>query len=590
MGKIKKLFSLLRNYGIAATFRMVKVKLMSSQDAQNRRLAGLIEKSMSGDKLSLEQNRIFDYEPLFSILIPLYNTDVSMLKCVIESVLNQTYKKWELCLCDGSDKEHDYVEKLCMEYAKKDERIRYKKIEENLGISGNTNVCASMALGEYFGLADHDDVLHPSALYEVVSALNEEKSDFIYTDEVTFEKNINNIISSNFKPDYSKDTLRANNYICHFTVFTKELFYKAGGFRREYDGSQDHDLFLRMTGMAENIRHIPKVLYFWRAHEGSVVADVSVKEYAVSAGKRAVEDYLHSVGINAEVKSTDVYPTIYKIDYPLPENALISIIIPNKNHAEDLKRCIDSVLQSSYKNFEVIIVENNSDEESIFEYYKKITDKRIKVITHNIPFNYSELNNAGVYRAEGEYLLFLNNDTKVINPKWLEEMLMFAARDDVGAVGARLFYENNTLQHSYLITGAGEDKVAIHAGLGLAKDDYGYLDRIGFNQNVNAVTAACLMVKKHKFLEAGGFDEKLPVAYNDVDLCLKLRQSGYVNVYTPFATLYHYESVSRGKDLDKEGKARLHKEAEYMCNKWGDYLKDPYYNPNFSTERQYVLK
>lgn len=589
MGKIKKLFTLLHDYGLVTTFRMVKTKISGARRIQNHILASRIKKSMNSVKLSEEKQQKFDYEPIISILIPLYNTDISMLKCVIESVINQSYSHFELCMCDGSDEEHSYVGDICQKYATSDNRIKYRKLEQNLGISENTESCVKMATGDYLGLVDHDDILHPSALYEMVKRINETQADFIYTDEVTFEGRISNILSSNFKPDYSKDTLRANNYICHFTVFSKELYMRAGGFRSEYDGSQDHDLFLRMTGQARCVEHIPKVLYFWRAHKGSVVEDISAKKYAISAGIKAVSDYLHSQNIDAKVSSTDVYPTIYKIDYPIPPKAKVSIIIPNKNHKKDLERCVNSILKSDFENFEIIIVENNSDEESIFEYYKTLSGK-IRVITKNIPFNYSALNNYGVECADDGYIVFLNNDTEVINTKWIEEMLMFAARDDVGAVGARLFYPDNTLQHSYLITGAGEDRVAIHAGLGLARHDYGYLDRIGFNQNVNAVTGACMMVRKTRFNEVGGFDEKLAVGYNDVDLCLKLRKAGYVNVYTPFATLYHYESLSRGNDNDKAGRERLKKEASYMHDKWGDYLTDPYYNKNFSLDKQYILK
>ena len=587
MGKINRLRVLIRDYGVGTAFRMAKQKMLSSPKAQRQKAVALIKASLKESKLSIERDTNFEYEPTFGILVPLYNTDTDMLKCVVESVIKQTYSKWELCLCDGSDKEHTAVEEICKAYSKEDKRIIYKKLDCNLGISDNTNECAKMSQAEYLGLLDHDDILHPSALFEVVKELNEAKADFIYTDEVTFSGEITNIISTNFKPDFSKDTLRANNYICHFTVFTRELFNEVGGFLSKYDGSQDHDLFLRMTSKAKVVKHIARILYFWRAHEGSVVEDISAKKYAIDAGINAVQDFLQAEGINARVKSSEVYPTIYKIDYPIPENARISIIIPNRNHETDLRKCVTSIKQSSYTNYEIIIVENNSDEETIFAYYKELQkDDNVKIVTHNIPFNYSELNNAGVKEATGEYLLFLNNDTSVINKDWLSELLMFASRSDVGAVGARLFYGNDTLQHCFLITGAGENRVAIHAGLGLAKDDYGYLDRIGFNQNVNAVTGACLMVAKDKFEKVEGFDEKLPVAYNDVDLCLKLRHEGYVNIYTPYATLYHYESISRGKDTT----SRLKENAEYMHNKWGDFLKDPYYNENFSLDRQYVLR
>ena len=587
MGKINRIKVLVRDYGLGTTIRLAKQKLLSNPKAQRKKVVSLIEASMKETKLNSERNTNFEYEPTISILVPLYNTDTNMLKCVIESVVNQTYSKWELCLCDGSDEAHSYVTDICKSYAGNDKRIIYKKLSDNRGISENTNECAKLSKGEYIGLLDHDDVLHPSALFEVVKAINEEKADFIYTDEVTFADKITNIISTNFKPDYSKDTLRANNYICHFTVFAKTLFDAVGGFNKKYDGSQDHALFLNMTARATAIKHIAKILYFWRAHAGSVVEDISAKQYAIDAGINAVTDFLQSENIYAKVCSSDVYPTIYRINYPLPVDVKISVIIPNRNHTKDLKRCVESIKKSSYDNFEIIIVENNSNEDDIFAYYEELkADKRIKIITHNIPFNYSELNNVGVKNATGEYLLFLNNDTCAINENWLEELLMFAAREDVGAVGARLFYENGTLQHAYLLTGVGEHRIAVHAGLGLAKDDYGYLDRIGFNQNVSAVTGACLMVSKDKFDKVGGFDESLPVAYNDVDFCLKFRQVGFVNVYTPYANLYHYESLSRGKDES----TRLNLDAKYMHEKWGDFLKDPYYNENFSLDRQYLLR
>lgn len=580
MGKIKKVFGLVKKYGFRTTFGVVKNRLSQRPAAQKKKIQLLINSSMDKNKLENERQHTFEYEPTISILVPLYNTEVGMLKSVIESVVKQTYSKWQLCLCDGGDGVD------CKEYLT-DSRIVYKKLPENFGISGNTNACAELATGEYLGLLDHDDVLHPSALYSVVRELNKEKADFIYTDEATFKGDISNILTVNFKPDFAPDTLRANNYICHFSVFTKELFVKAGGFRSEYDGSQDHDLFLRMTGMTKRIKHIPEILYFWRAHKNSVVENVAVKQYAVDAGKNAVKDYMNSLEIPCEVDSTEVYPSIYKVSYKMQKRGKISIIIPNKNNCEVLKRCIDSIFASTYDDFEIIIVENNSDETSVFEYYEELkSNPKIKVVIHNIEFNYSKLNNLGVNEACGEYLLFLNNDTQVINKSWLEEMLMFAQRDDVGAVGARLFYPNNTLQHCFLITGIGEHGVAVHAGLGLAMDDYGYLDRIGFNQNVNAVTGACLMVATDKYKRVGGFDENLPVAYNDVDFCLKLRKEDLLNVYTPFATLYHYESFTRGRDTDEA----LSNAADYMKKKWGDVLIDPYYNSNFSTEKQYVLK
>lgn len=573
MGKIHKLMVLAKEYGPITALKMAKAKLSSGPKAMAKEAADNIRKTTAPECLASQKEQKFIYEPTISILVPLYNTEAGMLKCVIESMLNQTYSKWELCLADGSDEEHKYVSDICEEYSKDESRIKYHKLDDNKGISANTNACAKLAEGEYMGLLDHDDVLHPSALFEVVKSLNEERADYIYTDEITFSGEILNILSTNYKPDYAKDTLRCNNYIGHFVVFTRELFNQVGGFRSEYDGSQDHDLALRMTEVAGVVKHIPKILYFWRAHKGSVVEDVYAKEYAINAGINAVNHHIKTLGLDAVVESSDIYPTIYRIKYAIKSQSKITIIIPNKNSMPVLMRCLDSIFKSTYDNYEIIIVENNSTDQEIFDCYKELeANSRIRIITREGEFNYSALNNLAVKYAKGEYLVFLNNDTEVINPNWLTELLMYAQREDVGAVGARLFYPNDTIQHCYLKTGAGEHQVAIHMGLGLPKNDYGYLDRIGFVQNVNALTGACLMIARDKFEAVGGFDEKLPVAYNDVDICLALRAKGFLNVYTPYATLYHYESLSRGRDNGE----RLNRDADYMHSKWSDMLSDPY--------------
>lgn len=585
MSKIKKGLVLLKEYGFKTTFSLVKEKLTSGGKSQHKKLVRLVK-----DSLSEKNYDELDTDFTISILVPVYNTDAGMLKCVIESVINQCHGKWELCIYDASDREHEYVAEICREYMAGDTRIIYKK-GENKGISDNTNECALMAGGEYFGLLDHDDVLHRDCLYEVAKTIKEKQGDFIYTDEATFSGDILNLISSNFKPDYSPYTLRSNNYICHFTCFKRTLYEAVGGFRREYDGSQDHDLFMRMTERAKRVIHIPKLLYFWRASETSVVLNLDSKKYAIDAGINCVRDFILSKNIEAEVESSEIYPTIYRIKYDIKEKDMISIIILNHEHVEDLRRCIASILKSTYTNFEIIIVENNSKSEEIFDYYSELKkDERIKIVEYNRKFNYSEFNNYGVKAAKGKYLLFLNNDTEVISENWLEEMLMYAMQNEVGAVGARLFYPNGTLQHCYVITGIGEDRVAVHAGLGLPEKDYGYLDRIGFIQNVNAVTAACLMMRKEVFLQAGGFDEKLAVAYNDVDLCVNIRNLGYQIIYTPYARLKHYESASRGSDFNKNNVERFRSEAEYIKEKWKAGLEDPYYNPNFSRDRAYMLK
>lgn len=590
MGKISRLRVLIRNYGMVKSCRIVRNKILSSSRFQKKKIVAIIRNSIKESKLKEERKTKFPYEPSFGILVPLYNTDSDMLKCVIESVIKQSYSNWELCLYNGSGNENTSVDEICREYCSRDVRIKYR-VGNNLGISENTNECAKMTNSEYLGLLDHDDILHPSALFEVTKTLNENKYDFIYTDEVTFSKKITNVVSTNFKPDYSPESLRCNNYICHFTVFSKELYNRTGGFKKEYDGSQDHALILELTDKAEKICHIPEILYFWRLHKESVGLDINAKQYAIEAGISGVRDFLKGKGIKATVESSEIYPTIYRIKYHMDKLPKISVIILNKDHKDDLERCITSLKQSTYENYEIVIVENNSTEDTIWNYYKELEkDNRIKIIKCQGEFNYSAFNNEGVRQSEGEVIVFLNNDIEVINPSWMEEMVMYAVRQENGIVGARLFYPDKTLQHCYIITGAGEDRVAIHAGHMLPENDYGYLDRIGFVQNVNAVTGACMMLRRQVYDEVEGFDENLPVAYNDVDLCLKARQKGYDNIYTPYATLYHYESLTRGRDNKEHERKRLSAEAEYMRNKWKEGLTDPYYNSNFSLDRAYTLR
>ncbi len=544
-----------------------------------------------------QEERKFSQEVCFSVLVPLYNTPEDFLRDMIESVKNQTYRNWELCLADGSDKEHDFVGKICKEYANGDSRIKYQKLEKNLGISGNTNACCAMATGNYIGLFDHDDVLHPSVLYYYMEAICEKNADYIYCDECTFHgKSIDNMITLHFKPDYSPDNLCANNYICHFSVFSKELLESTELFRTQFDGSQDHDMILRLTSKAKNIVHIPRLLYYWRSHKGSVAADINAKSYAITAAKGAVADYLRGKGYeHFEIESTRAFETIFRIKYPLAKKDKISIIIANRNHEEDLRRCVDSILEkSTYENWEIIVVENNSTEPKIFAYYEELkSHPKIKVITYEGEFNYSKINNLGAKEATGEYLLFLNNDTQVITVNWLEEMLMYAQRKDVGAVGCKLYYADYTIQHAGIVLGLGAHRTAGHSHYKVNKENLGYMGRLCYAQNVSAVTGACLMVKKSLFEEVGGLEENLAVALNDVDFCLKLRGKGYWNIWTPFAELFHFESNSRGSDLEGERAKRYNAECERFKAKWGSVIDagDPFYNVNFSLDRSdYSLK
>lgn len=559
-----------------------------------------------------EENTVFDNPVKISILVPLYNTPEQFLKEMIDSVLNQTYSNWELCLADGSDDAHDYVETIVKSYQVKDKknaeekginnaRILYKKLEKNEGISGNTNQCLSLATGEYIGLFDHDDILHPSALYEYLKVINEQDADYIYCDETTFKSgDINKMLTMHFKPDYAIDNLRANNYICHFSVFKKTLLEGDELFRTAFDGSQDHDMILRLTDKAQNIVHVPRLLYYWRCHEASVASNIEAKPYAINAAKEAVADHLRRHGYDHfKITSTRAFETIFKIRYEIIGTPKISIIIPNKDHVEDLRRCIGSILEkSTYDNYEIIVVENNSKEDETFAYYKQIGENdKITVVTYEPAegetFNYSKVNNFGVSMSTGEYVLLLNNDTEVITVNWLEELLMYAQRNDVACVGAKLYYPNKTIQHAGVVIGLGAHRTAGHSHYMQHRDNLGYMGRLCYTQDVSAVTGACLLVKRKCYDEVGGLGEDFAISLNDVDFCLKLRDKGYLNVFTPFAELFHYESASRGSDMQGDNAERYNKESEYFRKKWADVLKqgDPYYNPNFSLDRSdFALK
>ncbi|MBD5493411.1 MAG: glycosyltransferase family 2 protein [Lachnospiraceae bacterium] len=551
------------------------------------------------DEAERQRGQRFPRMIKFSILVPLYNTPEIFLREMIDSVMAQTYENWELCLADGSDAEHGYVRNIVEEYQKKDGRGRivYEKLDKNEGISGNTNRCLAISTGEYIGLFDHDDILHPSVLYEYIKAINEKNADYLYCDETTFKSgNINQMLTMHFKPDYAVDNLRANNYICHFSVFDRKLLDGTELFRSRFDGSQDHDMILRLTDRAENVVHVPKLMYYWRSHPGSTASDINAKPYAIESAKGAVADHLKRHGFeHFQITSTRAFETIFKIRYQIIGSPKISVIIANKDHVSDLKRCITSVIEkSTYENYEIIVVENNSTEEGTFAYYEELKEnERIKVVTFEGNFNYSAVNNLGAANATGEYLLLLNNDTQVITVNWIEEMLMYAQRDDVGAVGAKLYYADKTIQHAGVVLALGAHRTAGHSHYGQHRDNLGYMGRLCYAQNVSAVTGACLLVKKSLFDIVGGLDESFAVSLNDVDFCLKLRQRGYLNVFTPFAELYHYESVSRGLDDRGEKAERYNEESERFRKKWKDVLEagDPYYNPNFSLDRSdFALK
>lgn len=537
-----------------------------------------------GEELERQRNERFPYCPKFSIVVPVFRTPERDLRAMIDSVRAQTYENWELCLADGSGERGKTVQVLDA-YAKKDERIRYCVLERNEGISGNTNAALEMAEGDYLVLADHDDLLTPDALYHCAKALNRDvRPDVIYSDEDKVTADGKQLVEPHFKPDFNPDYLRNVNYICHLFVVSRELLAKVGGFRKEYDGAQDYDFIFRCTESAQEIYHIPRVLYHWRISATSTAADPEKKRYAFEAGAKAIKDHCTRIGLGVKVEPGMV-PGYYHTTYELKSQPLISVIIPTKDHRDDLKLCLDSIFtKSKYPNLELIIVENNSVEPETFAYYKELeaAHTNVKVVVWEDSFNYSKINNFGVTFASGEYLLFLNNDVELINDDCIEEMLSYCQRDDVGIVGARLLYPDNTIQHAGVVVGYGG--IAGHTFIGLDYRDKSYFLRASCAQNYSAVTAACMMAKRTVFDEVGGFYDGLAVAFNDIDFCMKVRATGKLVVYTPHAMLHHYESKSRGHEDTPEKVRRFQNEIKTFRQRWPEILEngDPYYNVNLT--------
>lgn len=579
----------LNNNGLNLTVKKIKRVANSINEEPDYNEWFLTKHIPNKDELDKQKNTKFNYNPKISIVTPTFNTPKQFLIEMIESVREQTYSNWELCLADGASTNVETI-KLLKEYEKKDKRIKVKYLDRNLMISGNTNEALTLATGEYIGLFDHDDLLTPNCLFEVVKAINEDKDrEFIYTDEDKTDENTKRFFGPHFKQNWAEYTLRSYNYITHFSVFSKKLLDEIGVFRSEFDGSQDYDIILRLTEKAKKVHHIPKILYHWRVHKDSVASGAVAKPYAYEAAKMALKAHLDRLKIKAEVKD-GLFIGAYKINYEIKNESKISIIIPNKDHKNDLEKCLNSILtKTTYLNYEIIIVENNSETDEIFDYYKKIQEhKNITVVKANTnEFNYSYLNNLGVKNSKGEYIVLLNNDTEIITPNWLEEMLMLCQQSDVGVVGAKLYYEDNTIQHAGVYLGIGG--IAAHLFEKFNRGDHGPIGRLSVIQNVSAVTGACLMTKKVLFNYVKCLDENLfKVAYNDIDYCLKIKEIGKKVVWSPFVELYHYESKTRGLDsLDTEKMERLLFESNNFKKKWGETLKkgDPYYNINLSLEK-----
>lgn len=579
---IKKGFRYLKHYGL----KEFLVRLQERMEPEEVPYGPWYEKhKRTEQELKKQSEKRFKENVLISVAVPVYHTGELFLRQMIESVMDQSYKNWELCIVNaGPDDEK--VREILNEYAEKDRRIRVRELAENEGIGKNTNRAFEMAEGEYVALLDHDDLLAPDALFEVACAIERSHPDIIYSDEDKVSGENLEHTQPHFKPDFNIDLLRANNYICHLLVIRKTLIDKVGGFREGFDGAQDHDFIFRCSDNADIIVHIPRILYHWRTHQASTADNPASKLYAYEAGIRAVRENIERNGEEAEVTHTKDYG-FYKVVYKVRRRSLVSIIILNKDNKDTLKKCIDSVLtKTTYDNYEIIIVENNSTQQETFDYYKELEkNSRIRVIKWEKEFNFSAINNYAAKSANGEYLLFLNNDIEVRSADWIDGMLGNAQRKDVGIVGCRLLYPDNTIQHAGVIIGIGG--IAGHAFTNLPAARSGYMHRASTQVDYSAVTAACMMISKKLFEEVGGFEEKLTVAFNDIDLCLRVREKGYLVVYDAYVEMIHYESKTRGSEDSKEKVRRFQDEIEYMRTRWIDILKqgDPYYNPNLTLSK-----
>lgn len=616
--RIGKGFRYLKHYGP----RKFAVRLVERIKSDTASYKPWIKKHLVSEDIWQRQRGdclMWQERPLFSVCVPLYNTPRECLEAMIESVRAQSYDNWELCLADGS--EGTAVCDCVSELSDNDSRIRYIHLDENKGISENTNAAIAMASGEWIGLLDHDDILARDCLYEVLAAagLNPVKAsqvipesgqwrlaDVVYTDEDKISYDGKKYFQPHFKPDFSIDLLRSNNYITHFLAVKRELAERVGGLRSEYNGAQDYDFIFRCTRAAARVAHMPRVLYHWRVSANSTADNPESKRYAFEAGQRAIEADLEAAGQPGKVTQLVDYG-FYRVQYELKSQPLVSIIIPNKDETDTLRKCIEAIERSTYTNYEVIIVENNSTTQEIIAYYEELTGtaysadsvlegkfsggNAVKVVTWKGAFNYSAINNFGSRYADGEYLVLLNNDVELITREWLEEFLGSCQRDEVAVVGAKLIYPDNTIQHAGIVVGIGG--IAGNMFVNLPASFEGYFHKAVIQLNCSAVTAACLMIKADVFREVGGLTEELTVAFNDVDLCLKAREKGYLVVYNPNVQAYHYESKSRGLENSPEKIKRFDEEIAYIREHWQDYFTkgDPFYNRNLSLKKQdYSIK
>jgi glycosyltransferase involved in cell wall biosynthesis len=530
-------------------------------------------------------------KPLISILLPTYNTPEKYLRACIDSVLNQSYSNWELCIADDASLDES-VKYLLESYQESDDRIKVFYGKDNSHISQATNNALSLATGDYIAFLDHDDMLAKDALYFVADAIvSDQGYQLIYSDEDWIDEN-GKRITPHFKSDWNRDLFYSHNYITHLAVYKSSLIAKVNGLRLGVEGSQDYDLILRCLSHIEDneIHHIPRILYHWRAVEGSTALAAGEKSYTVEAGRKSLQDHFDSSKLSSVVVESSQIDNTYRVRWPVPQpQPKVCLIIPTKNMKELTEVAVTSILKkTTYDNYEILIVDNGSTEEDALAYFDDISAREecVTVLKYNKPFNYSAINNYAVESSSSDYVGLINNDIKVISPDWLSEMVSHASREDVGCVGAKLYYKNDTIQHAGIIMGLGG--AAAHSHRHFPKEHPGYIGRLKMVQNLSGVTAACLVVKRAIYNQVGGLDEKnLKVAYNDVDFCLKVREAGYRNLWTPFAELYHYESISRGYEDSPEKKARFYKETKFLVKKWGEKIStDPYYNENLTHSRE----
>ena len=582
LNKVKYYF---RRYGFAEVSKKVFKRIFCIKENrktnQEQYKIWMQKNNLTSEEIQKQKEYKFEVNPKISIVVPMYNTDKIFLKELIESLEKQTYSNWELCLADGSENQDEDLK----QYYEKNEKIKYKFLNENKGISENTNAAIEMVTGEYIGFLDHDDLLSVDALFEMVKVINDKKEvEFIYSDEDKIDEQYERF-EPYFKPDYSPETLACNNYITHFVVVKKELVDRVGKLNSEFNGAQDFDFVLRATKEAKLVVHISKVLYHWRVHKTSTANVADAKPYAYEAGLKAVESYIDSLGRKAKVANGQDVPGIYKIKYEIEGEPKVSILIPNKDNVNLLRKCIDSILKlTTYKNYEIVVIENNSNKKETLKYYTEISqNEKVRIINSGIKeFNYSKIINFGVKNVDGEFIIQLNNDTKILTPDWIENMVGYAQNKEIGAVGARLYYEDKTIQHAGIIIGISG--IAGNMLVNLPYGKHAYFGREAAIRNVAAVTGACLMCRRELYEEVGFMDEEnFKVAFNDVDLCLKFLEKGYRNVYNPYVELIHYESKSRGYEYTEEQEKRFKQESEKFKLKWKKYIDyDPYYNINFS--------